>query len=96
MSGLKFTRRAQEDVQQIHDFIADDNPAAALAVIAQIETRCNGLSGKIGKNRDQIEKGLRSIAEGRYLIFFQEAEGSILIVRVLHGAREIEKLFDPQ
>lgn len=94
MSRFIFSLLAQQDLQQIHDYIADDNPEAASALIDRIEKRCTSLSAKIGKNREQIENGLRSISEGKYLIFFQEVEGSILIVRVLHGAREIERLFD--
>lgn len=94
MSRFTFSLLAQQDLQQIHDYIADDNPEAASALLTRIEKRCKSLSANIGKNRDVIEKGLRSITEGKYLIFFQEVEGKILIVRVLHGAREIEKLFD--
>jgi toxin ParE1/3/4 len=92
---VKFTLLAQQDLQQIYDYIADDNPDAALLLIERLEKRCRLLTAKVGRNRGQIEEGLRSIAEGKYIIFFCATGSDILIVRVLHGAREIEKVFEP-
>jgi toxin ParE1/3/4 len=31
-----------------------------------------------------------------FLIFYRESRGSILVVRVLHGARDIEKAFEDE
>ena len=44
--------------------------------------------------RDELHEGLRSARHGRYLIFFMEAEEEVRIVRVLHGARDLPRLFE--
>jgi toxin ParE1/3/4 len=49
---------------------------------------------KAGREREELEAGLRSFVEGSYIIFYRIVSGSIEIVRVLHGARDIESLFE--
>lgn len=39
-----------------------------------------------------IAPGLRSFPVGKYLIFYRLIDGGLEIVRVLHGARDIENL----
>ena len=47
----------------------------------------------MGRFRNDLLTGLRSIAEGQYLIFYRiQAEG-ISVERIVHGARQIENLF---
>ncbi|WP_275250715.1 type II toxin-antitoxin system RelE/ParE family toxin [Vandammella animalimorsus] len=39
-------------------------------------------------------KSIRSCAHGRYVIFFESDEhDAVLIVRILHGARDLPALF---
>ncbi len=43
--------------------------------------------------RDDVREGLRSARHGRSLIFFLEAGEEVRIVRVLHGARDLPRVF---
>jgi toxin ParE1/3/4 len=43
--------------------------------------------------RPELGEGLRSCTHQRYLIVFQYAKDEVLIVRVLHGSRDITALF---
>lgn len=47
----------------------------------------------IGRNRPELGEGIRSFPSGNYVIFYRTVEGGIEIMRVLHGARDIEKIF---
>jgi toxin ParE1/3/4 len=42
---------------------------------------------------NELAPGLRSFPVGRYLIFDLQESGCLRIVRVLHGARDLEALF---
>jgi plasmid stabilization system protein ParE len=54
VSRLKFANRARKDLQEIHDFIAEDNVVAAERVIKLLETRCRDLVDmpNIGRKRE--------------------------------------------
>jgi toxin ParE1/3/4 len=82
------------DLQEIHDFIARDNANAADKFIDRLESRCRFLVGspKIGRRRDEISAGLRSITEGNYLILYRAVTRGVFIARVLHSARDVYTL----
>jgi toxin ParE1/3/4 len=47
----------------------------------------------IGRMRDELAIGLRSLPIGRYVIFYLSLADGIEIIRVLHGARDIDTIF---
>ena len=51
---------------------------------------------KMGRARDDLSLGLRSMPFGRYVIFYEPLPDGIDIVRVLHSARDIDTVFDPE
>ena len=48
---------------------------------------------KLGKKREEVKRGLRSIYKGDHTIFYRVMSDRIRIVRVLHGSRDIPKHF---
>jgi len=46
-----------------------------------------------GRHREELAAGIQSFPFGRYIIFYRAVTGGIEIVRVLHGARDIENNF---
>lgn len=70
MKRLKFTDDA---LQEIHDYIATDNPHTAYEFIECLQEQCNQLTSfpGIGRKRDEIRIGYRSIAEGDYIFFIE-------------------------
>jgi toxin ParE1/3/4 len=95
MKRLSFTPLARQDLDAIHDYIATDSPAAAGRWIDRLEAECGKLAAMpgMGRPREEFGAGLRSFAVGSYLIFYREYPDRLEIVRVLHGARDIESLF---
>jgi hypothetical protein len=45
--------------------------------------------------RPELSPDLRSCAHGNYLIFFESATEQVIIVRILHGARDIPEVLNP-
>jgi toxin ParE1/3/4 len=89
--------KAEVDLLEIWDFIFQSGGMArADAFIDRIHTTCNNFEPfpEMGKTRDSLAKGLRSITEGNYIIFYQPTENGIDVVRVLHGARDLETLLE--
>jgi toxin ParE1/3/4 len=95
VSRLRFSRRAERDLNLIGDHIRQHNPAAAERWVELVESKCRSLAGQpgLGRLRRDLRKGLRSLAVGNYIVFYRPIEGGIEIVRVLHGRRDIDALF---
>lgn len=95
MGKYRFTPEAEADLNGIWEYIAEDNPVAAFAVIDRIEEKCGLLSDqpRMGQRCENLAPALRSFPVGNYMIFYRKATNGIDIIRVLHGARDIESLF---
>lgn len=89
------TRQAQRDLLEIWVFVAETNPQAADQLTDTLEASCQTLAEfpRMGRSRDDLLKGLRSMVEGQYLIFYREQEDGISVERIVHGARQIENMF---
>lgn len=100
--GFTFLKKAEEDIEEILRYISRDNPTAALAVREAIENTCETIATmpQVGTSRtfsNPVYKGIRLMLVKKfenYLIFYQPTEQGVLIVRVLHGARDIAALFE--
>jgi toxin ParE1/3/4 len=87
--------RAKADLSDIWQFIAEDSDDQADAFIDLIDQKFQLLAQQsgLGRRRDELPEGLRSFPAGRYVIFYLPIPGGVQIVRVLHGARDIEAAF---
>ena len=94
------TRRplAETDILEIWDYIADDNPAAADRWVDQHDEQFQMLATQpmMGRARDELVPGVRSFPFGRYVVFYVPLDHGIDVVRVLHGAPDIDAVFHPQ
>ncbi len=83
-------------MDEILSFISQDNPIAARNLLAKIKGKFALLvdNPAIGVMRNELRAGLQALPVGNYLIFYRRNFGSIEIVRILHGARDIAGLFD--
>ncbi len=96
MKRCRLSQLAAQDIREIGDFIAKDNPRRAASFVAELRTRCKaiGQSPRAAALRPELGAGIRVVVFGRYLLAYHEEEdGSLLVDRVVHGARELTKLF---
>jgi len=87
---LTWTRPAESDLTEILDYIAGDNPAAALATIERIEAVALRLtefplSGRDGSVPDTRELPIPGLP---FLLIYRVRDATIEVLRVLHGARQ--------
>ena len=92
---LEFLPQAENDLEAIGDFIAKDSPRRAISFIRELRAQCVKIacSPQGYRRRPEFQENLRSCAYGNYVIFFAENGVLVQIVRVLHGAMDIEAQF---
>lgn len=95
MRRVRKTRRAELDLLHIWLHVACENIDAAERLFERLE-RCCGLFAehpRLGRARSEIALEARSIVEGQYLILYRIVGRNVEIVRVIHGARDLTRLF---
>jgi plasmid stabilization system protein ParE len=88
---------AEEDLQEILSYIAADSPASAYRFAEMIEKNLQRLSshphlGKIPNDEKLSGMGYRFIIVGNYLIFYTIRSKTVVVHRIIHGARDIQRL----
>lgn len=87
--------QALNDLADIWAEIADDSEQRADAFVAMLDGKIRTLAGQpqMGRRRDELAPALRSWPIGRYVVFYLPLTDGVDIVRVLHGARDLEAAF---
>ena len=95
MNNYKFSRKAEQDLEDIWVYIAQQNQLAADKQIAQILNRLPMLAQfpDMGKTRNDLLQGIKSFPIKPYVIYYSKISDGVEIVRVLHQSRDIENLF---
>lgn len=89
MHQVLVTDDAEQDLQDIWDYIGQNSPTAAdrfskylLAEIAKL-----GMHPGMGRPRDEFAKGMRSWPCENYLVYYRVVNDVVQILRIIHGAR---------
>lgn len=96
---VHLTTEAQRDLEQIADYIAQDNPQRALSFVLELRDKCLSLAdtpyGFPFVPRYE-RYGIRRRVHNDYLIFYHvdSEKGQVLILHILHGARDFSFLFE--
>ena len=93
---LRVTPQAWEDLREIEEYIGQDNPKAAVSFVQRLIERCNELCDTpgMGRKRDDLALGMRSSRVNEHLIFYHVEADSLVVVHVLHGRRNLRKIFE--
>lgn len=95
MARIIRTSAAETDLAEIWSYIAADNLRAADKLLVDIDAMFAQISHspELGFSVDHIKPGLRCKPVRRnYLIFYHIIGDDVVIVHVLHGARNYEEL----
>jgi toxin ParE1/3/4 len=93
---LEISRPARDDLDEIWLFIAQDDLAAADRFVDSLMDRFPLLasSPRMGRKRDELAPGLRSFPVKNYVVLYRVVGKGIKIVRVVHGARDLQRVVD--
>jgi toxin ParE1/3/4 len=96
VAQLRISPRASADLIEIWNYIADDSVVNADRRVDKLYETLQVLCRQpgSGRRREELAPGIRSFPFGRYVIFYRASRNAIEIVRVLHGGRDIESIFE--
>lgn len=88
---------ARIDIVEVWEYIAEDSEIRADAFIDRLDEQLAllALQPRLGRPRNELITGLRSFPFNPYVIFYEVLPDGIGIVRVLHGARDVDAQFHP-
>ncbi|MEW5980268.1 MAG: type II toxin-antitoxin system RelE/ParE family toxin [Acidobacteriota bacterium] len=95
--SIRLLRAAEEDLNEILEYIAVDNPKAAEATLEHIQRTLTLLTrrphlGRIPTDEELVRMGYRVLVVGDYLAFYTLEDRSVLVHRIIHGARDYLRL----
>lgn len=95
MSRYKLSVPARQDLREIRDYIARDSVAAARKVLARLTQALRSISEMPGQGhtrKDLTDLPVRFWPVGSYLIVYDPERRPVEVLRVLHGARDVERI----
>ncbi|TLG78160.1 type II toxin-antitoxin system RelE/ParE family toxin [Methylocystis sp. B8] len=94
---LRLTDAAEADLAEIWAYVADDSSeSTATRLLDKIHATFSRLQDfpLSGSERHQLAPDLRVAFHGGYAVYYLPTESEIVIVRVLHGARDAAAIAD--
>jgi toxin ParE1/3/4 len=94
MNEPRVSGRAQADLEEIWDYVSQRNEAAANRLTATIleRARLHAQFPLMGRPRDDLGAHVRSFAILPYVVYYRPVDDTILVLRVLHGARDVDSI----
>ncbi len=98
VSRLVVTRTAKTDIRSIWRYIAEDSPRHADLVEEAIYETCYAVAKTPGMGHPRPEITSRNVlflsvsGYDRYVVVYASERNSVKVLRVLHGARNLQSL----
>jgi toxin ParE1/3/4 len=95
---VRFTREAEADLEGIGDKIAERNPVRATTYVRELRERCLSVGDfpRAWPPRPQWGESVRITVHGNYVIVHRVRDEMVQILRVVHGARDLDVLFEEE
>jgi plasmid stabilization system protein ParE len=92
---VRIAASAIRDLEEIGDYIAQDNPERALSFVRELRDACLGLASMpaafpLVPRYEHLDVRFR--VHRNYLIFYKVEIKQVVVVRILHGARNYAAL----
>lgn len=96
MTKVVYATDAKADLVEIGGYIALDSERQAEAFIEKLREKARQAARmpRIYKTRGDLLPGLRSAGLGKYLILFRIVPNGIEVLHIVHGARDLSRLFE--
>ncbi len=95
---VHLSAEAEQDIEAIGDYIAVDNPARAISFVSELRTKClelAALPNAFPLVAGYEAEGVRRRRHGNYLIFYRVQTAKLVVIHVLHGARDYDAILFP-
>jgi toxin ParE1/3/4 len=91
MSQYHFTPQAEQDLNDIYDYVAQFGGASAARLVQRLQQSCQHLARfpGTGTPRDDLRPRMLAFAVGNHIIFYEAVSDGIRIMRIIHGARRL-------
>lgn len=98
MNRLVLSMLAEEDLEDIWVNIALGNQLAADRLVDKLNITLGSLAAfpEMGRTADHLRAGARSFVHGHYVIVYRIMDYGVAVLRVVHGARDLEALDFPE
>lgn len=96
---VRWTESAWSDLEQIREYVARDSEHYAACLVREIRDAARSLAILSERGRKVPELHIRNLRElfiKRYRLIYQVAPGSVYIVGIIHGARDLSALWDKE
>jgi plasmid stabilization system protein ParE len=92
---VRITNAAEVDIEEIWDFIAQDNPAEAGKFLLRLEDQVRTLQYSPGRcplisENEILGAQYRHLMYGNYRTVFRVSGKTVYVLRVIHGARLLD------
>lgn len=76
-------------------YVSAERPRAATDILLKIRKACERTADwpESGRRREEIAPGVRSALIKPYVIFYRCPAGQVQVLRILHGRRDILRVF---
>jgi plasmid stabilization system protein ParE len=92
---VRFTRKAERDIEEIWTFIAQDSIDEASRFITQLDKHIDTLERfpvrcPLISENELLRSSYRHLIHGKYRIIIRVSGKTVWVVRIVHGARLLE------
>lgn len=95
---VQLSAEAERDLEEIGDHIARDNPVRAVTFIRELRDKCLALA-EFPERFPLVARfegqGVRHRLHGNYLIFYRIEPDRVMVLHILHGARDYGEILPP-
>ena len=93
---LIFAPAVRLELLQIGEAIEADSPSRAASFVRELEDKARSiaLNPKIYRLRHDVAPGIRLATYASYIILFRLSASKIEILHIVHGARDLKRLFE--
>ena len=99
MNTLRLTDNARRELTELWGYVAGENgESVADNQIARVFAAMDTLLTypEAGRQRPELRPSVRSYAVPPYLVFYRYADEVVAVLHVVHGSRDLPRLFAPE
>jgi toxin ParE1/3/4 len=95
MAQILRTEQAQQDLESILDHLDSQSIETGDRFAERFDQTCelHATHPQLGASAEEYAPNLRLFTVWNYTVFYRPIDGGIELIRIIHGARDIPKLF---